>query len=158
MILTGFSHVGKSYFGQRIAARKKIAFIDTDQRMLDLYPGYTIRTLYDKLGAYVFRKLEQQLLLTLPKNSVIALGGGALLSYKCRCYLYRLSMIVYLECNPNILYEKLCANPPTFFHLTPSKFKAMYARRTLWYKRLSTYTIRVDELSEEEILHTLEQL
>src|SRR6185436_4887253 len=80
IFLYGPPGTGKSTVGKILARNLKIPFIDLD-RIIETNVGISIAQIVEQLGESAFRELESSALRSISdeKESVIALGGGALL-------------------------------------------------------------------------------
>ena len=98
LLLIGFMGAGKSTVGRLVAGQMGLPFVDMDAlvRQLD---GRTACEIFEEDGEPAFRALETsalQSVVTMPP-SVIACGGGVVLSDSNRVVLKRLGMVVYLR-------------------------------------------------------------
>ena len=75
--LVGFMGVGKSTAGKKLASRLGWKFIDTDAKFENKY-RLSIDTFFNKYGEELFRKLENDILISTfdLDNYVISTGGG----------------------------------------------------------------------------------
>ena len=79
IVLVGFATSGKTTVGKLLANKLGCNFVDCDQ-LLEAQHGKSIAELFSD-GEQAFRKLENQLLSTLPTtDAVVACGGGAVLN------------------------------------------------------------------------------
>ena len=77
---------GKSTLGRRLAEKLRLPFFDLDE-MIEIQAGVTIPEIFDSEGETGFRQRESAALLnlldqpfqSLPRQGIVALGGGALL-------------------------------------------------------------------------------
>lgn len=100
--------VGKSTTGRKLASKLGYKFIDTDTSFENRYK-LGINTFFNKYGEDLFRKLENEILVSTYKldNHVIATGGGM------PCYPEAMSQInengisIYLEMSENALHSRL---------------------------------------------------
>jgi shikimate kinase len=77
--------VGKSTIGKRLANKLKVNFLDVD-RIIELNEKNSIQEIFQNKGEPYFRKIEKKTTLEIlnQKNSIIALGGGALTNKSIR--------------------------------------------------------------------------
>src|SRR5689334_18525522 len=101
LLLFGFKASGKTHFGQLLAHKMHRPFIDTDDLLLELYKKETgqskkAKQIYEKLGEKGFRELEKRTLYLLKEvqNSIIALGGGAVLDPENVLFLQKVGALV----------------------------------------------------------------
>ncbi len=100
--------VGKSTIGKKLSSKLGFDFIDTDSLFENRYK-LNISTFFGKYGEDLFRKLENELLMSLLShdNCVISTGGGL------PCYKDSISEIndsgisVYLEMKEKVILSRL---------------------------------------------------
>lgn len=75
--LVGYMYSGKTTFGRRLAAERKMDFLDLDRAFEERY-HYTVPRFFASFGETAFRQLETQLLHSTADldNCVVATGGG----------------------------------------------------------------------------------
>jgi shikimate kinase len=98
IILIGFMGAGKTTVGRMLAKEHHMAFLDTDDRIVD-EQGRSIPEIFDNEGEPFFRDLETDLLrrmLTDTHQTVISVGGGMPVREENRSLLKRLGCVVYL--------------------------------------------------------------
>lgn len=154
-ILFGFKGSGKTHFGKILANKLGCPFIDTDDLILKLYEeesnrNITVRNLYQCIGEEEFRKLEMRAVTRLigVKNSVIALGGGAILHPTNLAVLESMGTLIYLQVSLETLQNRgvtLLAGP----------IEKFYQERISVYEAISSHCINVDSLEESEVLELL---
>lgn len=98
---------GKTTVGKIIAKNLGKTFIDTDH-VIEQRTGVKIPTIFELEGEVGFRKRETHAIeeLTQLDNTVLATGGGAVLSEENRAYLKRHGYVIYLRANVNDLYAR----------------------------------------------------
>ena len=81
IIITGFMGTGKSVVAKEVARKLKMEFIDMD-RIIEERRGTSIADIFAGYGENYFREQENKLVkeLSQKENTVIATGGGTLLS------------------------------------------------------------------------------
>ena len=100
---------GKSTLGSRLAAHLKRPFIDLDDA-IEQHIGMEIPAIFQQQGESVFRNMESELLiqyLSAPDETVISLGGGALLSPENRAQAEQFGEVLCLTAAPEILVARL---------------------------------------------------
>lgn len=137
-ILFGFKGAGKTYYGSRL----KLPFIDTDQ-LVGMAPN--------EIPIEKFRKLEKKVILSLdPTNTVISVGGGAVLDPENLAHLQKLGALIYLKCPKSILKTRPL---PNFV----SDFEEMYATRIKIYESIPATVIDLEGKTTQEVLEGLWQ-
>src|SRR3990172_2461669 len=118
IFLYGPPGTGKSTIGKLLARNLKLPFIDLD-RLIETNTGMSITELMDGSGENVFRDLETAALNNLAneKESVIALGGGALLREENRTFAESHGKVVLLMADVELLILRLTYSPPKLHFL-----------------------------------------
>jgi len=111
IILTGFSGSGKSLVAREVAQRLSWAFIDTDDEVVKL-AGKPIAEIFSQDGESRFRELERQAIEKACQQSqtVIAIGGGAIVNFRNYELLSRSGFIFCLEAKAETIYQRLFQN------------------------------------------------
>ncbi len=107
--LVGFSGSGKSTVGPLLARRLSRPFYDSDLEIVRK-TGMSVADFFAIRGEKAFRRLESEIVASLVSKqtgSVIALGGGALLSQKNRRLVSNAGRIVYLRCSMREIQRRL---------------------------------------------------
>jgi shikimate kinase len=112
IVLTGFMGTGKTAVGRHLAAELHIPFIDVDST-ISKKAGKSIQDIFASEGEPAFRSLESDVIAELAKHdkTVIATGGGALLSAKNRENLQKSGVLVCLRARMGTLLERLKDDP-----------------------------------------------
>lgn len=157
LILLGMMGVGKSTIGKIIAQRTKMKFFDTDN-LIEKKHQMKIKDIFKKRGEIFFRSEEKKTTLKCLKykNSIIALGGGAILD--------KLVRNILIEEKKNISFwlsldiKKLATRLENTFNKRPllkknNNFQILekiYKERKNLYK-LSNFKIACDNLNKNDI-------
>ena len=106
LALIGFMGAGKSTIGREVAERTARPFVDTDAEIERLHGP--IPELFER-GEPEFRRFEEQVVAEALADppSVIALGGGAVLSEKTRERLRAHAFTVHVEVDPDTAWERV---------------------------------------------------
>lgn len=96
--LVGPMGAGKTTIGRRIAEIKSMQFVDSDHEV-EKRTGVDISFIFDMEGEEGFRKREHKMIAELCEhtNTVMATGGGAILTRDTRDLLSARGVVVYLE-------------------------------------------------------------
>ena len=99
---------GKTTIGRRLARRLGWSFVDAD-RELESRMGVSIATIFELEGEEGFRRREVALIdeLTQRAATVLATGGGAVLTERNREVLHERGCVVYLHAAPGDLWHRL---------------------------------------------------
>ncbi|MCQ3939100.1 MAG: 3-dehydroquinate synthase [Chloroflexi bacterium] len=118
LFLYGPPGTGKSTIGKLLARRLKLPFIDLD-RVIESKAGMSISQIMETQGETAFRDLETAALKSLAptphpqgegqgvRESVIALGGGALLREENRAFVESTGKVILLAAKIDTLMERL---------------------------------------------------
>jgi len=163
ILLLGYMGSGKSFIGNRLAARNDQNFIDFDAE-IEKRENSTISEIFQKKGEIYFRKVERKVLvkvLSEDNNAVISLGGGT------PCYGDNMELIkknnssisFYLKLDVQTLTERLeseKAQRPMISHLQEKEKLEEYIRKHLFergfYYNQSDKVINCTAKSSEDII------
>ena len=161
LIVTGFSGTGKSRVAREVAHRLSWAFVDTDEEIVK-QAGKPIAQIFGQEGEVRFRELERQ---TIRKachrpQTIIAIGGGAIVDPQNYELLAKSGVIVCLEARPETIYERLfreaACSPGT--EVRPllavdnplERIRQLKTSRQAYYAK-ADWTIHTDGLSIDEV-------
>jgi len=108
LIITGFSGTGKSLVAKEVARGLNWGFLDTDDEIVK-QTGEPIAEIFRQDGEDKFRELERETIKKAcqQKQTVIAIGGGAIVDLQNYELLAKTGLIVCLEAKPETIYERL---------------------------------------------------
>ncbi len=165
LILFGFKGSGKTHFGKRLAADVHYPFVDTDDVICDLYFKETkerlsTREIYRRLQEHGFRALENRAVRTLSRlsNTIIALGGGAILDPQNAEFLQSIGELVYLEASPDTLKRRMFKDEAPAFLNDANAFAEMIQSRKPIYESIPSRRLNVDQLDEAAVLASLKSI
>jgi len=151
LVLVGLSGSGKSSVGRRLAVQLGRPCHDSDNE-IERRAGRAVRDIFEQDGETSFRELEADVmadLLSLDEPSVIASGGGAVVTESTRKLLYEPEVfVVWLTASPAFLASR--AAKKTHRPLLDDDAAAALARlldeRRLWYEAVAdvTYDVQPD--------------
>jgi shikimate kinase len=106
--LCGMMGSGKSSIGKILANKLDYNFIDIDKK-IEIDAGKTINQIFEEDGEKYFRYLEEKITIKIleHKETVISLGGGAIINKKIRSYINKNSYNIYLDVDVDILTKRL---------------------------------------------------
>ncbi|MDQ3003976.1 MAG: shikimate kinase, partial [Chloroflexota bacterium] len=112
IFLYGPPGTGKSTVGKILARNLELAFVDLD-RVIETNAGMSIAQIMEQRGESAFRELESSALQAISdeKESVIALGGGALLNVANHEFAQEVGKVVLLMAELDNLFERLNESP-----------------------------------------------
>ncbi|MDH4291322.1 MAG: iron-containing alcohol dehydrogenase, partial [Dehalococcoidia bacterium] len=161
LVITGFSGTGKSLVAKEIARRLNWDFLDTDDEIVK-QAGKPIAEIFRQDGEGRFRGLERETIRKAcqQRQTVIAIGGGAIIDPQNYELLARTGIIVCLEAKPETIYERLfheaACSPET--EVRPllaadnplERIRQLKASRQAYYAK-ADWTIHTDGLSISEV-------
>ena len=154
--LVGFMGAGKSAVGERLAAALALPFVDTD-RLIEATAG-PIPAIFAERGEQGFRALEAQVVTAAvaaaeERPSVLALGGGAVLSAEVRGALERLAHVVWLEAPVDVLWARARAAGTRERPLAGDKraFTALLEARVPLYREVAARVVQTGAKSAATI-------
>jgi shikimate kinase len=160
-ILFGFKNCGKTTLGKILAARLNRAFIDTDQKIEELYvEKLSYRKIYEKVGELEFRKMESTVLEQLEgiKDTIIAVGGGVVLSPSNVSTLAKLGPLIYLKLSKETLRSRTLGEPlPAYLNPKDAagSFEIHYNGRLPRYEEIDAFSIDLEKKTQNEIIQEI---
>ncbi|MCK4354662.1 MAG: AAA family ATPase, partial [Dehalococcoidia bacterium] len=111
IIISGFSATGKSLVAKEVAQRLNWDFIDTDDEVVKL-AGKSIDEIFQQDGEERFRELEREVIRKgcQQRQTVIAIGGGAIVDRQNYELLAENGLLFCLEAKPETIYQRLFQN------------------------------------------------
>jgi len=111
IVITGFSATGKSLVAREVAQRLNWDFIDTDDEVVKL-AGKSIDEIFRQDGEGRFRQLEREVIRKAcqQRQTVIAIGGGAIVDRQNHELLAENGLLFCLEAKPETIYQRLFQN------------------------------------------------
>jgi shikimate dehydrogenase len=149
IVLTGFRGAGKTEIGRILASRLNIPFIDTDD-LIETMTGRSIPDIFHDEGEERFRRIEREVIASLPAADVIvSTGGGVVCDPKNMEYLRRDSTVVLLFADLDTIEKRLVKKPrPPLTSLTlHEEIAAMMDRRRKNYYASSDFCMDTSETS-----------
>lgn len=168
LILFGYKKCGKTYYGLKLAHKMHMHYLDTDQMIEELFTArfhqtLTCKQIVEHHGLHLLRELEKQVIYSLEQinNTVIALGGGAVLDGGNVDHLKKIGTFVYLKTDKETLKKRILSGElPSYIDPQDpvGSFEDMYNHRKPFYEKVPAYTIDTDHKSEQEIVSELSEL
>jgi shikimate kinase len=162
IVLIGPPGSGKSTVGVALAAYLQWPFIDTDA-LIELKASKKITDIFVEDGEEHFRTIEFETLqeVLLEPSAVISLGGGAPIPQRAQDALVSSeSSIVFLDVSlataaPRVGFNR---DRPLLLGNPRAQWQALSDQRRPIYEKLSTLSIKVDDMSVDEIVSIIESI
>jgi shikimate kinase/3-dehydroquinate synthase len=161
LVITGFSGTGKSLVAKEVARKLNWDFLDTDDDIVK-QTGKPIAEIFRQDGEGKFRELEREAIRKAcqRRQTVVAIGGGAIVDPQNYKLLAKTGLIVCLEAKPETIYERLfreAVNSPET-EVRPllavdnplERIRQLKASRQPYYAKVD-WTIHTDGLSISEV-------
>jgi len=172
LIITGFSGTGKSLVAKEVARGLNWDFLDTDDEIVK-QSGKPIAEIFRQDGEARFRELERETIRKAcqQKQTVIAIGGGAIVNPQNYELLAKTGLIVCLEAKAETIYERLFREAayspetevrPLLANDNPlERIRQLKASRQPYYANVD-WTVHTDNLNisqvAEEVIRGLRNL
>ncbi len=156
--LVGFMGAGKTSVGQRLAELMGWNFVDVDQK-IEEREGTSIRELFLRAGEPYFRRVESEELqrLSVGKNLVVALGGGAFCSPENQRVVRRTGTSVWLDAPMEILFSRCKGDGSRPLFTTRTAMKDLLRGRRPFYAkadlRVKVGRLSVDQIADRILVH-----
>jgi shikimate kinase len=163
LIFFGFKNCGKTTLGKKLAHRLNLPFIDTDYLIEQHYLAISgiqlnCREIFKTIGEKAFRELETSVLEQLKgaKHTIIAVGGGCVLSPKNVAFLAKLGQLVYLKVSKETLKKRTLvrATLPAYLDANnpEASFDKMYNERKKIYEKIPAVSIDLESKTEDQVI------
>ncbi len=167
--LTGFMLCGKSSYGRAAAALRGLDFIDLDDIVSF---GRTPAEIIAEEGEEAFRAAESKALEAVlsygggvaddrsSRGTLLALGGGTILSEKNRTLLKQKSRVIWIKAS---LEESVfapewadeAAKRPLLHNRTKAEIEALWQERIPLYESVADYTVETAGKTPEQVLEDI---
>ncbi len=162
IVLIGAPGSGKSTVGVALASHLQWPFIDTDA-LIELKQSKKITDIFVEDGEEYFRGIEFETLqqVLLEPSAVIILGGGApILQMAQDALLSSESTIVFLDVSlataaPRVGFNR---DRPLLLGNPRAQWQALSDQRRPIYEKLATQSIKVDDMTVDEIIAIIESI
>lgn len=160
IFLIGYRGTGKSTVARLLAERWGWEYIDTDQE-IESRSGKSIATIFAEEGETAFRLLETAVVteLSCRRRTVVALGGGAVLSEANRRAVQRAGIVVWLTATVDTIAKRLAADDKTATqrpNLTATgglgEIETLLAAREPIYRACATFEVDTENKTPREIV------
>ena len=139
LVLVGPMGVGKTTVGKKLARALKLPFVDTDALVVKQHGE--IAQIFANQGEVVFRGFEEDAVATaLSTPSVIATGGGAVLSAKTQSLL-KAATVIYLSTDGRHIASRLRGGKRPLVKNGFEDWKRIYEERKPVYEKVADITV-----------------
>jgi shikimate kinase len=149
IVLIGYRCTGKTSVGRRLSERLKIPFYDTDE-LITQRTGKTIGEIVEEGGWEFFREKEKAVIrgLSLSVDTLIAVGGGAVMQAENRKALKRNGLFLWLTADVPTIIQRMKndgkdggVRPPLVGDCAERETSGILEQRIPIYRRLADFTI-----------------
>ena len=153
--LVGLMGSGKSTIGPLAADRLEVGFVDTDT-LVEESTGRSVPELFDA-DPLVFRAAESDVVTMVASGdpSVVATGGGAVLSGTNRTRMRDSGTVVWLRADPATLAARVegpAGRPLLEGHDPATRLAALAEERRVAYESVADVVIDTEEMTVEEVV------
>ncbi len=159
VVLIGYRACGKSTIGKLLAAKLKYSFRDTDL-LVEESLGLPIKEIVASGGWDYFRVREKEVIqeLTQKEESVIATGGGVVLSPENVDLLKKMGIVIWLNAPPQDIIERLhddaktnALRPQFTAGSLADETTAVLKQRTPLYQKAADFTVETEGKSADQV-------
>ena len=155
--LCGMMGSGKTAIGKILANKLDYNFIDVD-KMIEIEAKKTINKIFEENGEEYFRELEEKITINILNNkeTIISLGGGAIINDKIRESIKQKSFNIYLKVNVDILVKRLQyskTRPLIYKKNLKKELMNLVNKREIYYQRADLII-----KNEKNIIETTENI
>ena len=142
IILIGLPGCGKSTLGKKLANKKKMDFIDLDEK-IEHDAGMIINDIFAQFGEDKFRALETQASIEVSslENTVISAGGGIIVREENMRALEQNGVIIFMNRDLAAIIKDIKTETRPLLKKDPNKITELYHQRLPLYRKYSDYEI-----------------
>lgn len=157
--LIGYRGTGKTTIAQQLALRLGYDWVDADTE-IELAIGMSIAKLFAESGEGRFREVEAQVVAELCRrqNTVLALGGGAVLREESRRRLAECGAVVWLKASAATIESRIAGDPTTggrrpnlTNHGGRTEIEALLDQREPIYRSCATLEVDTEDRAPADI-------
>lgn len=140
--LCGFMGCGKSRIGRELAKKTGMRFADLDAYIVE-HEKMPIPEIFERFGEPHFRELEAKYIREIPDNSVVALGGGAIINENTAKTAKQTGKVVFLDADFETCYGRIKndSNRPLAYNNPKEKVRELFdTRRPIYTERADIIT------------------
>ncbi|MEX0613644.1 MAG: shikimate kinase [Pirellulales bacterium] len=163
ILLIGYRGTGKTTVAQLLAGRLGWDWMDADDE-IERRAGKSIAAIFAEDGEAEFRDLEASIVAELCRwrRSVVALGGGAVLSEANRTAIRLAGIVVWLTATVDTLVRRLAADEATASRRPPltesgglAEIETLLATREPIYRACATFEVDTEDKTPAEIVEEI---
>lgn len=160
IFLIGYRGTGKTTVARQLADRLGCEWLDVDDE-IERRAGKSIAEIFAKDGEPAFREIEARVVADYCRQSrtVVALGGGSVVRKENREAIRAAGPVVWLTGSPDILAQRLAADPETANrrpNLTEAggraEIESVLAERTPLYRECATFAVDTEINSPADVV------
>lgn len=142
IFLCGFMGCGKTTVGKELSKALDYTFVDLDE-LIEKTEGRSIPQIFSENGEEYFRDLETKAIKGFGGETVIALGGGAVLRKENALAAKAQGELVYIETNFDTCYDRIKgdSNRPLATSASYDELLARYNSRAPIYESACSYKV-----------------
>lgn len=143
--LCGFMGCGKSRVGKLTSQKIGCDFVDLDSYIVE-NEGMAISEIFEKYGEPYFRELEAKYIKNMSGNTIVALGGGAILRDETAEFARSNGKVFFLNTAFETCYDRIKDDPkrPIAVNSSKQQLEELYNKRLPIYKKNSDYEINAN--------------
>jgi shikimate kinase len=159
LILVGMMGSGKTTMGRALARHLGKSFVDSDEEIIKR-TGVTVPHIFDIEGESGFRLRETAIIQELVgrENTVLATGGGAVLTGQNRTMLQQNGIVIYIKASVHDLWQrtKHDRNRPLLQTGDPhAKLNELFQKRDPLYQQVSDIVVQSGRQSVHALMQQL---
>jgi shikimate kinase len=147
MIITliGMPGCGKSSMSRAIAGKLNLKPLDAD-KVIESKAGKKLHEIINEVGVEGFKKIEEEILLTINEDNIIlATGGSAVYYEKAMKHFKEIGTVIYLYVSFETMLERLGDYSKRGIAMSPGQtIKDLYNERVSLYEKYADITINCD--------------
>jgi len=150
VVLVGPMGVGKTTIGKKLAKRLELVFVDTDAVITKRHGE--ISKIFAEFGEAKFREFEEECVLdSISQPSVVATGGGAILSEHTRAALNQ-TTVIYLSTDGKHMASRLSGGNRPLLKDGIADWRRIYESRRELYEQVADITIDTSRVALKAVV------
>lgn len=139
---------GKSSMSRAIAGKLNLKALDAD-KVIELKTGKKLHEIIDEVGVEGFKKIEENILLSINEDNIILATGGSAVYYEDAMKHFKdIGTVIYLYVSFETMLERLGDYSKRGIAIRPGQtIKDLYEERKSLYEKYADITINCDGTS-----------